>query len=76
MNDLEYKEITPPVEKVEIKDSKPRLFSFSKAKLALIIGVLCLILGIMLEEQTQLGLWIRYFLLNAENFVLSFFIKQ
>jgi len=88
MNDLEPKEITPAVEKVEIqeiqtpiiaekteiKDSKPHLFSFSKAKLALIIGVLCLILGIILAEQTQLGLWIRYFFLSVENFVLSLFI--
>ena len=73
---VEIQEIQTPIiaEKTEIKDSKPHLFSFSKAKLALIIGVLCLILGIILAEQTQLGLWIRYFFLSVENFVLSLFI--
>ena len=87
INDTEIKETIAPVEKIEIqeiqtpiiaektekKEFKPRLFPFSKAKLVLIIGVLCLILGIVSTDTTKLGLWIKYFLLSAENFVLSLF---
>ena len=75
---VEIQEVQTPIiaEKTEIKASKLRLFPFLKAKWALIIIVLCLILGIILTDTIQLEIWIKYFLLITENFILSLFIKS
>ena len=75
---VEIQEVQTPIiaEKTEIKASKLRLFPFLKAKWALIIIVLCLILGIILTDTIQLEIWIKYFLLTTENFILSLFIKS